>query len=161
MQRTKVLRYRGPEHISAKMYYMGHNKFWLTIFQRYFQTMTTNEPLYCSLDLVFKTKEVSTLTYLLFPTWYTNLLFVYTNYIKLDSSTCFERTLPIIRRSTTSLSASDCLVQLLRNSFLSGCTRQSLAESDDTRGCICTIYFVDLLMMGRVRSKHVEESNLM
>jgi len=44
---------------------------------------------------------------------------------------------------------------------LSGCTRQSLAESDDTRGCICTIYVVDLLMMGGVRSKHVEESNLM
>jgi len=44
-------------------------------------------------------------------------LFVYTNYIKLDSSTCFERIPPIIRRS-----------------FLSGCTRQSFAESDDTRG---------------------------
>jgi len=28
-------------------------------------------------------------------------LFVYTNYIKLDSSTRFERTPPIIRRSTT------------------------------------------------------------
>ena len=45
--------------------------------------------------------------------------------------------------------------------FLSGCTRQSLAESDDTRGCIRTIYVVDLLMMGGMRSKHVEESNLM
>ena len=41
------------------------------------------------------------ITYLLFPTRYTNLLFVYTNYIKLDSSTCFERIPPIIRRSTT------------------------------------------------------------
>jgi len=43
---------------------------------------------------------------------------------------------------------------------LSGCTRQSLAESDDTRGCICTIYVVDLLMMGGMRSKHVEKFNL-
>ena len=47
-----------------------------------------------------------------------------------------------------------------QESFLSGCTRRSLAESDDTRGCICTIYVVDLLMMGGVRSKHVEEPNL-
>jgi hypothetical protein len=39
-------------------------------------------------------------------------------------------------------------------------TRQSLAESDDTRGCICTICVVDLLMMGGLRSKHVEEFNL-
>ena len=46
-------------------------------------------------------------------------------------------------------------------SFLNGCTRHSLAESDDTRGCVRTIYVVDLLMMGGVRSKHVEESNLM
>jgi len=37
---------------------------------------------------------------------------------------------------------------------------QSLAESDDTRGCMCTIY-ADLLMMGGLRSKHVEEFNLM
>jgi hypothetical protein len=29
-------------------------------------------------------------------------------------------------------------------SFLSGCTRRSLAESDDTRGCMCTICVVDL-----------------
>jgi len=45
-------------------------------------------------------------------------------------------------------------------SFLSGCTRRSLAESDDTRGCICTVC-VDLLMMSRLRSKHVEEFNFM
>ena len=45
--------------------------------------------------------------------------------------------------------------------FLSGCTRRSLAECDDTRGCICTIYVVDLLMMGVLRSKHVEEFNFM
>ena len=61
----------------------------------------------------------------------------------------------------SSLSASDRLVQPLRqDSFLSGCTRQSLAESDDTRGCICTICVVDLMMSG-LRSKHVEEFNLM
>ena len=46
-------------------------------------------------------------------------------------------------------------------SYLSGCTRRSLAESDDTRGCICTICVVDLLMMSGLRSKHVEEFNLM
>ena len=54
------------------------------------------------------------------------------------------------------LSVGDLLVNKL-----SGCTRQSLAESDDTRGCIRTIYVVDLLMMGGMRLKHVEESNLM
>ena len=36
----------------------------------------------------------------------------------------------------------------------------SLTESDDTRGCICTICVIDL-MMGGLRSKHVEESNFM
>jgi len=41
-----------------------------------------------------------------------------------------------------------------------GCTRQSLADSDDTRGCTCTIYVDDLLMMGGMRTKHVEEFNL-
>ena len=60
------------------------------------------------------------------------------------------------------LSASDRLAQPLRKDcFLSGCTRRSLAESDDTRGCICTICVVDLLMMSGLRSKHVEEFNLM
>jgi len=110
-------------------------------------------------------------TFLLLPTWYTNFLFIYTNYIKLNSPTCFERIPPIIRRSTTqivhmqplvpSLSASACLVQPLRMDFLCGCTRQALAEGDDTRGCICTICVVDLLMMSGMRSKHVEEFNLM
>ena len=56
----------------------------------------------------------------------------------------------------SSLSASDRLVQPL-----SGCTRRSLADSDDTRGSICTICVVDLLMMGGLRSKHVEEFNFM
>jgi len=50
-------------------------------------------------------------------------LFIYTNYIKLNPSTSFERIPPIIRRSTTQIvhmqplvssSASDCLVQPLR-----------------------------------------------
>jgi len=44
---------------------------------------------------------------------------------------------------------------------LSSCTRRSLTESDDSRGCICTICVVDFLMMGGLRSKHVEEFNLM
>jgi hypothetical protein len=56
----------------------------------------------------------------------------------------------------SSLSAGDCLVQPL-----SGCTRQSLAKSDDTRGCICTICVFEFLMMGGLRSKHVEEFNPM
>jgi len=56
----------------------------------------------------------------------------------------------------SSLSASDRLGQPL-----SGCTRRSLAESDDTRDCVCTICVVDLLMMSELRSKHVEEFNLM
>ena len=59
-----------------------------------------------------------------------------------------------------SLSASGRLVQPLRKSSLSGCTRRSLAESDNTRGCICTVC-VDLLMMNGLRSKHVEEFNFM
>jgi hypothetical protein len=64
------------------------------------------------------------ITFLLLPTSYTNFLFIYTNYIKLNSCTCFERIPPIMRRSTTqivhkqplvsSLSAGDGLVQSLR-----------------------------------------------
>ena len=175
------------------------------------------------------------LTFLLLPTWYTNFLFIHINYIKLNSSTCFERNPPIIRRLmqivhmqplVSSLSVSDRLMQPLRKgSFfivtnlihkflvhshklhkikflymfrvqsahhqevdanctyaasgivtvckwpsyatakaelcLSGCTRRSLAESDDTRGCIRTICVVDLLMISGLRSKHVEEFNFM
>ena len=37
------------------------------------------------------------LTFSLLPIRYTNFLFIYTNYIKLNSSTCFERNPPIIR----------------------------------------------------------------
>ena len=61
------------------------------------------------------------ITSLLLPTWYTNFLFIHTNYIKLNSSTCFKSNPPIIRRLTTqivhmqplvsSLSASNRLVQ--------------------------------------------------
>jgi len=40
-------------------------------------------------------------------------------------------------------------------------TRRSLAEGDDTRGCVCTICIVDFLMMNRLLSKHVEEFNFM
>ena len=61
----------------------------------------------------------------------------------------------------SSLSASDLVQPLRKESFLSGCTRRSLAESDDTRGCIRTICIVDLLMMSGLRSKHVEEFNFM
>jgi hypothetical protein len=42
-----------------------------------------------------------------------------------------------------------------------GIVTLSLAESDDTRDCVCTIYIVDLLMMGGLRSKHVEKFNFM
>ena len=91
------------------------------------------------------------ITFLLLPTWYTNFLFIHTNYIKLNSCTCFEYSPLIIRRST---------MQIVE-SFLSSCTRRSLAESDDTRGCICTICVVDLLMMSGLRSKHVQEFNFM
>ena len=52
-------------------------------------------------------------------------------------------------------------IVILSCATASGCTRRSLAESDDTRGCICTICFVDFLMMSGLRSKHVEEFNLM
>ena len=64
------------------------------------------------------------LTFLLLPTWYTNFLFIHICYIKLNSSTCFERNPLIVRRSTmqivhmqplvSSLSASDRLAQPLR-----------------------------------------------
>ena len=61
----------------------------------------------------------------------------------------------------SSLYATDRLVQTLRKEFLTGCTRWSLADSDNTRGCICTICIVDLLLMSGLRSKLVEEFNFM
>ena len=91
------------------------------------------------------------ITSLLLPTWYTNFSFIHTNYIKLNSSTCFERSPLIIKWPSCATAKAG----------LSGCTRRSLAESDDTRGCICTICVVDLLMMSGLRSEHVEEFNLM
>jgi hypothetical protein len=66
-----------------------------------------------------------------------------------------------IQPLVSSLSASDRLVQPLRKDILSGCTRRSLAESDDNRGCVCTICIADILMMSGLRSKHVEEFNFM
>jgi hypothetical protein len=67
----------------------------------------------------------------------------------LKSSTCFEHYLAHLQEVyviivymqplVSSLSAGDCLVHRLRKNFLNRCTRQSPAESDDTRGCICTI----------------------
>ena len=88
------------------------------------------------------------INFLLLPTWYSNFLFIHTFYIKLNSSTCFEHNPHIIRRSTTHIVHMQPLVS-------------SPVESDDTRGCICTICVVDLLMMGGLRSKHVEEFNFM
>ena len=51
----------------------------------------------------------------------------------------------------SSLSAGDCLVHRLRKKFfLNRCTRQSPAESDDTRGCIYTYNtFIKILYMFR------------
>ena len=64
------------------------------------------------------------ITFLLLPTWYTDFLFIHTNYIKLNSSARFESNPLIIKRSTTqivhvqplvsSLSSSDRLVHPLR-----------------------------------------------
>jgi hypothetical protein len=62
------------------------------------------------------------ITFLLLP----NFLFIHANYIKLNSSTCFESNPPIIRRSMTQIAHMQPLVL-------------SLAQSDDTRGCIYTI----------------------
>ena len=88
------------------------------------ESNTVIDMFYSNLDIWLAVHHTSSITILLFPTWYTNSLFIYTNYIKLNSSTCLERIPPIIRRSKTqivhmqplvsSLSASDCLVQPLR-----------------------------------------------
>ena len=70
----------------------------------------------------------------------------------IKSSTCFEHypahiqevhvviVYKYMQPLISSLSAGDCLVHRLgKNLFLNRCTRQSPAESDDTRGCIYTI----------------------
>jgi len=59
------------------------------------------------------------ITFLLLPTWYTNFLFIHTNYIKLNSSACFESIPPIIRRSTTQIVYMQPLVSPLCKSELS------------------------------------------
>jgi hypothetical protein len=80
------------------------------------------------------------------PTWCTNFcLFTYNTLIKI---LYMFRAYPAhlqevhfvivyMRSLVLSLSAGDCPVHRLRKSFfLNRCTRQSPAESDDTRGCI-------------------------
>jgi hypothetical protein len=68
----------------------------------------------------------------------------------LNSSTCFEHypahlqevciVIVYMQPVVSSLSAGDCLVHWLRKKFLlNRCTRQSPAETDDTRGCTYTI----------------------
>jgi len=54
---------------------------------------------------VFTHENVSliVITFLLLPTWYTNFLFIHINYIKLNSSACFEWNPLVIRRSTMSI----------------------------------------------------------
>jgi hypothetical protein len=109
-------------------------------------------------------------TFLLLPTWYTNFFFIHTNYIKLNSSTCFVAQSPHHQEvnDANCTYAVSCIVTLYKwpscataKFCLSGRTRRSLADSDDTRGGICTICVVDLLMMGGLRSKYVEEFHLM
>ena len=68
----------------------------------------------------------------------------------LKSSTCFEHhpahlqevcvVIVYMQHLVSSLSAGDCPVHRLRKNqfFLNRCTRQSPADSDDTRGCIYT-----------------------
>jgi len=53
--------------------------------------------------------------------------------------------------------AASGIVTLCKWQATNGCTRRSLAESEDTRGCICTICVVDLLMMCGLRSKRVDK----
>jgi len=68
----------------------------------------------------------------------------------LNSSTCFEHypahhqevyvVIVYMQPLVSPLSAGDCLLHRLRKTFfLNRCTRQSPAESGDTRGCIYTI----------------------
>jgi hypothetical protein len=94
--------------------------------------------------------------------------------ITLNSSTCFERNPLIIRRSKTqivrmqplvlSLSASDCLVQPLRQDWLVEPTSLALAVAQDghlQRVTIPEVAYVQfVLMMSGLRSKHVEEFNV-
>jgi hypothetical protein len=74
-------------------------------------------------------------------------LFTYNTFIKIlymfralpCSSSGGLRRNCIMQPLVSSLSAGDCPVhRLINNFFLNWCTRQSPAESDDTRGCIYT-----------------------
>ena len=71
----------------------------------------------------------------------------------------------IAKQTKQTLQYKKIKIKLYKNNaaiwYNNGCTRLSLAESDDTRGCICTICVVDLLMISGLRSKHVEEFNFM
>jgi hypothetical protein len=55
-----------------------------------------------------------------------------------SSSGTLRRNCIYMQPLVSSLSAGDCPVHRLRKNFLNRCTRQSPAESDDTRGCIYT-----------------------
>jgi len=155
--RGDIVRYNVPYIIKPIMH-----------LQMYHQCVNIYHVTFISIDIWLAVHH--SITFLLLPSWYTNFLFIHINYINFNSSTCFKRNPLTIRRWTmqifcmlplvSSLSASDRLVQPLKKSFISGCTRQSFAESDDTRGCICTIC-IDLLLMSGLRSKHVEEFNFM
>ena len=79
-----------------------------------------------------------------------NKVLVYLHIIHLlKSSTCFEHypaylqkvhvVIVYVQPLVSSLSAGDCLVHRLRKFFLNRCTRQSHAESTDTRGYTYTI----------------------
>jgi hypothetical protein len=86
-----------------------------------------------------RNRVTSTESFLLLPTWYTNFLFIYTNHINsnpLNVSSAFRPSSGGPRRKLyiCSLWYRHCLQVTV---FLNGCTGQSLAESDDTRGCIC------------------------
>src|SRR5215475_13502866 len=71
------------------------------------------------------------------------LIYLHIIYL-LKSSTCFEHypahlqevyvVIVYMQPLVSSLSAGDCLVHRLRKFFLNRCTRQSPAESDNTRG---------------------------
>jgi len=102
------------------------------------------------------------LTFLLLPTWYTNFLFIHINYIKLNSSTCFERNPPIIRRLmqivhmqplVSSLSVSDRLMQPLRKGsffIVTNLIHKFLVHSHK-------LHKIKFLYMFRVQSAHHQE----
>jgi len=117
--------------------------------------------------LVHLTLEVVILVHLaLEPCLISNLMhkiLIYLHIIHLlKSSTCFEHypahpqeaqvAIVYMQPLVSSLSAGDCLVHRLRKNWLrkNRCTRQSSAESEDTRGCIYINCDVDLLRMSRV-----------